>query len=414
MKSNTKEASTPKINMASLFVGTIVAFNLFPLLLLGSKFPMLDNVWKSFITLFLVIYVLLKIGTKLKAPRSYILFLLIITGYQLLNPLINGDFPLNIRDLMSLSYLPLAFFLYFIALVRQKMNSTEVNKFLKYFVLFCVILCAYNLVINLSALKSLSTFTKPYDINFSSIFSNRNIFAFYLYTASASNVYLLRKDTRSNSLIATMVLLVTSLVLTLSRTSIIAFGVFVITYTFLAYGLRSLIKLIVPIAAASTLILKSDNARNLIETNLIRADAGLSGRDIAYSYAQKLLVNQDPIFGVGYFKSLEKLKIETGLSHFHNSYLTVYLYGGLSLTLMYFMAMGFGVLKSLSIFKHNKLLGSFLLAYIISYVAYSFTESIPLFGPAATNYIATVFVMLIPLYVTNGMMKEPARVYHEN
>lgn len=388
--------------MGAIFIVCIVCFNLFPLFTLGTSTSALDNIWKSLIIPFVMLFAVYKTRSRPRTRKSYIVFFLLLLMYQFLNPMINGDFPTNIKDLASLLFLPITYLLFFVTLGTQKMDGDQMTKFFKRFIIFALILCALNLVINYSQLRSLSLVIRPYDINFASIFPNRNIFGYYLYMAAAVNMYVLAKERKYLLYRISFVIILTNLLLTLSRTSLVAFVIFLITYSVLSGGYKTLAKWLIYAVIISTIVLSSAPVINFVNVNFIRKEAGLSGRDIAYDYSGELLINSNGLTGVGYFKSLEKLQERTGLYHFHDTYLTIFMYGGISLTLIYLVAIGFSLKKSFLIMKYDKKIGAFFVASLISYLAYSITESLPIFTPTANGFIATIFVILLPLYVANS------------
>jgi len=380
----------------------IVAANLFQIFGLYQQYPILDVIWKAVILLYLIAYAAYKAPRPLRIYGGYWAFFLGFLLYQVLNPIVSGDLPASLSDIVALIIPPTLFFIFMILFNNVSMNAKVFEKFLKLFIAFVIFACVFNFVVNYGVITSITSDVEGYQLALSSFFDNRNTFGFYLFLGIVSNIFLLlNKQTRSVILYTTLAIMLTSLLLTLSRTSIIALIVCLTCFLILQNRTMLYVKGFLIAGAMGLVIILSPSLLGFIKENIIRADSGLTGRDYVYSSALNIAQDTNILFGAGYNSSIETLNQSTGYSSTHNSYLSVLVRGGVILFGMFVMGIIFSIRKILQVRKSNVQLGDLLLSILVGYLIYSFTESRVFFFSSVPDFIVTVFVILVPLYLSN-------------
>lgn len=391
------------VKIAIYLFGYIVAASIFQILLLSVKFSAYDNIWKSFVLIFTLLIGLLKVRKSLLAISTYWLVFTLLVLYQAMAPLLNGSIPTTIQSSTFMIFPIAIIFLFIIMLGKAEVDEVEIKKFFNLLVLFSIYACLVNMVVNSVAISAITAETKPYQFAFSSFFNNRNTFAYYLFISGACNIYLLYIDKKLIYKLSFSIIMI-NLLFTLSRSSILAFVIFIAAFTLLTGDRKLLAKIILLISTLIIIFISVPTLSNLASNNILRADSGLSGRSQVYLYAKEYIYNSDfshLIFGSGQQEPYTGLEEKTGLTSFHNTYLTVVITGGLTLFLFFWSGVIFSFSKILIIYRSNRILGSFFGAILLCYLIYSMSESLTLFMPSVSDFIATVLVIILPLYLSN-------------
>lgn len=407
-----KNITKQNLNFAFVFIVYIIAANLFQILGIYEQYPALDSAWKAAVLLGLLGFTIFKVRKAPTINRKYWPFFIALLLYQLINPLVTGDIPGSIGEITAIAFPPISFFVFLILFNTYNINEEQLMLFMKLFVIFILYACIFNIFVNYDIITSLSTSIRSYELNLSSFFDNRNTFGFYLFLAAACNFYLILKNRRNLFFYFTMLIIVGSLLLTLSRSSMVALLVFLLAFLILENRIKLYFKYFVACVGIIVAIATIPSLNEFITNNVIREEAGLSGRDAVYSQAAGLLnTGKDILFGIGYNSSQAQLEQQTGYTSAHNTYLAILMRGGVLLLSFFIVAMIFAANKMAKVRQHNQQLGNFFIALLISYLVYSFTESQVIFFSSVTSFTITTFIIFIPLYLSNYYAD---RVKHAN
>lgn len=407
-KSTTKQ----NLNFAFVFIVYIIAANLFQILGIYEQYPTLDSAWKATVLLGLLSFTIFKVRKAPTINRSYWPFFVALLLYQLVNPLVTGDIPRSIGEITAIAFPPISFFVFLILFNTYNMNERQLMLFMKLFVIFILYACIFNIFVNYDIITSLSTNVRSYELNLSAFFDNRNTFGFYLFLAAACNFYLILKNRRNLFFYFTIFVIIGSLLLTLSRSSIVALMVFLLAFLVLENRIKLYFKYLAACIGIIVAVAMIPSLNEFITNNVIREEAGLSGRDAVYTQAAGLLdTGKDILFGIGYNNSQSQLEQQTGYTSAHNTYLAILIRGGVLLLSFFIIAMIFAANKMTKVRQYNKQLGNFLIALLISYLIYSFAESQVIFFSSVTSFTITTFIILIPLYLSNSYT---SRTKHAN
>jgi hypothetical protein len=391
-----QDKSIPRVLFA-YFVG----INLFQILQLSLRYPAYDTIWKGILIIGIVLYAVHAARYVINLNKWYLLGFAAILITQIVSPVFTSDFS-SLTSGITTYFMPsITYLVFMILLGRSKINKKQLLYFAKLIVYFAVYACLFNIAVNYSSILSISSSTKSYELSFSSFFNNRNTFALYLFLGAACNSFVLQSKERKHIYKITLVIILASLALTLSRSAITALLIFLGVYLVLNKRSSYIVKASFLVILASLWGSRIQYIKEFIVLNLVRAGAGLSGRERVYQFAINNFERSSLLFGYGYNDAALKLKQSVGLTSYHNSYIAAFMYGGLSLFTLFISILVFSYMKILSIKKHDTQSSVFFMSLLIAYLVYSLTESQLLFHSSATNFILSTFIVFLPLYMSN-------------
>jgi len=390
------------INFSVLFILYVVAANLFQILGIYTQYPGLDALWKAIILMVLLMYAWHKAPRPLVVRPGYWLMFALLSLHQILSPLITEDMPSGLGGITALVFPIISFFVFMILLNKLELDRPQLDRLFKLLIGFVVFACLLNMVNNIEQIMSLSADVKAYELAFSSFFDNRNTFGYYLFISSAAFIYLLsQKRYRKPGWLILFGFILFNLVLTLSRTSILATLVFLIVFTAVGFGLRPFLKVIAVLVFTLGALLAVPSVRDFVVSNVVREDSGLSGRDEVYRESVNIWLESSVFVGAGFNESQDKLESKTGYTSTHNTYLALLIRGGAVLFTLFVFAILFSVSKIRAVLMRERVVGGMLAGLLVAYLVYSMSESQILFFSSVPSFIASVTVIVLPLYLSN-------------
>ncbi len=202
---------------------------------------------------------------------------------------------------------------------------------MKYLLFFSIIACIYNLVFNFTEIISIRYITSGYELNLKSFFVNRNQFGSFLFISIVAHYYLLSGKKVQVLNIFIFALQITNLTLTMSRGAILASAIFfIILYLQHLKNIRVITSIIILISLMIFVILLSNKIMDFISDNILRLDAGVTGRSEIWEMGLTVLAQNNIINGVGYFTGVELAKAQGfQFQEFHSLYIDTLVNGGI-------------------------------------------------------------------------------------
>ena len=347
----------------------------------------------------------MKINTLILFIVSLVLFIIqikniIIKKYQLM-------------DIFNIGCQFVNIVLLFITMMNVKIEEKNISHFMKAMVVFGILACINNVILYFNEiLQTLGLQKGTYMVNIKSFFANRNQFAFFMYVAIIADLFIILKENKlSYKLI--LFLFFINLFFTMSRTGILAVGIFIFIYFLTIDKLNKKTKFVLIvfaiIALLGTIFVINEINPSLIK-KLVRFERikDLSGRTDIWERGINLL-KESPInvlFGVGRFQGTELLKFgKKSFSQFHNIYIDSLVTGGIVELLFVLYIYGFVIRK---IFKSDieKKYKSLYLTMFITFAIYICFESFGRFSIGASDTLCLIFFVTIPLLHANSSNAE--------
>lgn len=305
---------------------------------------------------------------------------------------------INISTFNNIINSALLILVYYILFSNLKLTEKNIIDFCTRYLWFVFLSCIYNIVYNFYDLLNIFSLVNGYSHYFMSYFGNRNTFGLFLVAAILIyyllNIYVPKYKYYRFFLI----FFIFNLLITFSRTSILATIIFLSVYVVLNYKLfvkYNIKKLILYFLVSITLImifLTRNNLLNYVIDVFVRPSHILAGRDAIWIYSFNLWVNNNILFGTG--NIYYALKLNNSLNNYscHNIFLTILNRGGIVLFIIYIIIFYKIFIK----IKENKNIFLWYVPAFISYIFIGLFESPLLFFN--TIYAETIFgIILITL-----------------
>ena len=240
-----------------------------------------------------------------------------------------------------------------------------------------------------------------YGISLSGLFYSKNIYGAFLALSMCADLYLYKSGTR-NRIKGVLICIVkfVGIIMSFSRAALIQ-SLIVIFLFFWFERRRSYKEWIVVIMIAifaGAYISTHPDFIEIIEQRIFRLGVGDAGREVARKMAIAKIPQKSMsiLFGIGY-AGIDTLDLDID-----NSFYNVYFSGGIVKTILYVGLIFESFVSSIRLKKTNLYLGNICLAVGISYVVYSYFESVPLFELGITNFCFMLFMYIVPIgmYIT--------------
>ncbi|WP_297637047.1 O-antigen ligase family protein [uncultured Clostridium sp.] len=328
----------------------------------------------------------------------------IIVLYYLINTIISNFLvkPEWIKNGMNI-YVSLIITTLYISIFLMFYNGAQIDdqgieKIAKVQISVMLWACIYNLIKNYKYIGASLISNSTYEYEFSSFFTNRNTFSFFIVIGIVS-IYLLKERNR-----IILIFFMINLILTNSRGGIFSVIIFMIIRSILI-NKKNIVKelgKIILIVVIIILGLKILGLESYVVEKIVRAESGVTSRDDIWKIGIDSWKNGSLFWGIGETYAKNILTNITGNSSFHNTYISLLLYGGVTLFLFWVLLIKKAFKESLKVIKYNISIGSTLVAFIIAYLAYSCIETNMLFGTSAINVATTIILVIIPHYYLNN------------
>lgn len=358
-------------------------------------------IWDALMIILLFGYCLMK---KYKIPKNKLPFVIYFM-LVFLSQIIAYSFSLK-DNLINPLYmiLPLLYFVHFFCsfiLIGGQKDRYNFNLFFKYFLIFVLFACVYNIAINYSNFSNIFKFNNKY-LGFSSFFNHRNGFGQLLFFGIVTNTIILSRENEKKYWLS-MAFILLNLILTFSRTSILAtivFGFFYYMQNLLTSNSKSKVFkafiLTVLICICVIMILMNKNIMNFLNYYVFRSEDGLSGRDTVWSIAFSKLTGIRIFIGYGIGSSSTLLET-VNLTNSHNTFIEILLTGGIVLFSLYIIIFGV-ILKKILNFK-DKNLKKIYTSFYSAFMVYMMFEKVLLYSTGYAPIMFTIFLSLIPCLV---------------
>lgn len=309
---------------------------------------------------------------------------------------------------------------------HYKLTLSQAQKFMRWFVQFSIAACIYNFFINYGIIVKVILGLNNKYVQISSFLPNRNTFGFLLVCAIYALLFIMNLHYEKWHLFA-FILFVFNLILTMSRTSIIATAIIIICeIVYMCISKDITIKMVLEKIFSSmqlvrkhgviifTLcilfiisfagILYQGNFRgDSFQSQILRTGdiSNASGRFGLWEMAVSIW-KENPIFGVGRFQAVSVLEqAGSSLNQFHNAYIEALVsYGvfGLCLMLTLFIWIIVRILKS----TLNNNIKVVLISFYLSIAFQSLLETRIRFACGLVDTFTIFFIVLIPLLLANA------------
>lgn len=344
------------------------------------------------------------INNKTRIQIIWIFIAIFLAVFQLITMVLDlvVGLSINVFDIINSYAEALNFILLFGVMTNVKVKREQLMLFMKYVVIFSVVACLYNLVINWNQIAHLGYMTSGYQVDLKSFFANRNQFGAFIFVSIVAHVYMLTGKRIKMTHILIFLLQLLSVMLTMSRGSILACVVFFVL--FYIQNLKN-IKSVFFIGGLWTVLLfvivSNHKLMAFITKYIIREDAGLSGRSSIWSMGINVAIKHNIINGVGYYTGLDMAKSQ-GLQfdEFHSLYIDKLVEGGIIGLAFLILVLTFVFYRCLAKCGDKPVKRVYTASFIAILVLGAF-ESVSFFSIGYVDTIMTIFFVTIPLLLSN-------------
>ena len=314
----------------------------------------------------------------------------------------------EIMDVFNIGCQFINILLLFIVILNMKSEEKYIFYFMNAMIILGIFACINNMILYFDEiLQTLGLQKGAFMVNIKSFFANRNQFAFFMYVAIIADLFMVLKE---NKLIHKSLLLLffVNLFFTMSRTGILAVGIFVFIYFLLTDKLNKKTKfilLVLGIICLVGMVYVINEVNPTLIQKLVRFERikDLSGRTDIWARGINLL-KESPInmfFGVGRFQGTELLKFEKkSFSQFHNIYIDSLITGGI-MELLFILYIYAVVIKNVLKSDIDRKYKNLYLAMFITFAIYICFESFGRFSIGCSDTLCLIFFVTIPLLHAN-------------
>lgn len=337
---------------------------------------------------FLLLCNLKKVNKKMIVLPFILIVVRVIPSLLSFSKLSNGDI---IKQLgFDFSYIILGLCVLTINYSKNSASSFHFDKFAKAIIFSVLIFCTYNIFINVSNLIYFSNVQYRYLINFSSFYSNKNLFGemILLGLFAIHYLYTYKKSFLLNGI---HVFFALSLLLTLCRTAILSYCFFVLSSLLLKKNYKKFFYFLI-ILVFAYLLVKSSYFQ-IITNYIIRVDEMDSGRIRIWRICFNEF-SKSPLLGYGELYISNIINNITGVTGMHSWYLKLLLCGGLFNATLFLVLFYDIFKKSLYLLKRKS--NVFCISCITSILVYGLFEEINIFEYDFINLCFTVILLIIP------------------
>lgn len=317
------------------------------------------------------------------------------------------------RTIVSYVFPLLFLFLSFVYGSNYKIGQKEYVIFLNCVIAVVAYSAIYAVIFKNEYFTQAFSISSAYGNELSSFFVSNHEYGMYLLAGIIACIVCLEykkdKPFKSKALyLLCIVLFIINLILTFSRTSILAMVGFLAIY--ILFRGKSKIKAwsIVSVVAIILAYAFFEPFREFV-LKIVLKENNSAGRDVLYELAVDFYKESDfvhQLFGSGIQAARSFFDVETSHGSVHNGYLQVLVYyGAVGLIFM----IGFIISRlnaSIKLIKKNKLVGIILLSLTVSCALLMFTNTTILFNSPIDSFFLTAFFIVIPKYLENAVMNQ--------
>lgn len=323
--------------------------------------------------------------------------------------LLSGD-SISASNLISYSYPVLLVLLAFGIGNDFQINQKEFFFFLNGVILVTLYAALYAIFFQTDYFRMALSRNAAYGYELSSFFYSSHEYGMYLvYSIIACLICMetdMKKGVKKKLLyVAAIIVFLLNLVLTFSRTSLLALAVFAAAYCFVGKWSKLRKWALTAGGCAIVAVIFSEKLQNFIRLVLFKKQNGLGERGDLYRLAVNLFWDGPPIkkmFGHG-VEIQQFFRGALGHKDVHNAYLQVLLYFGL-IGLAFLLGIFLSQLRAnIRLYRYSRFYSVMFSAFLFSALAMMLTNTAIIFTSPIDSFFLTVFVVLVPKYVRNAI-----------
>ncbi len=292
-------------------------------------------------------------------------------------------------------------------------NKKQLMFILNGVILVVLYMVVYALIFKTSQFANALSLRSAYGSELSSFLLSSHEYGLYLSIATISAIicYELKGACPLSQkwyYVAVIPLFLLNILLTFSRTSMLGIGIALVIYCI--FGKKSILKRLIIICGviALLIVINVDMFRDFF-IRIVFKEGELAGRDELAVLAIEKFENaslSQKLFGFGDTAFRAYAQRIAKHSSIHNAYLQILLSYGLIPLLFLAIYLIYDVFYCIRLCKHNKFIGILFLAIVLFGTAIMFTNTTMLFMSPIDSYFLTVFVVMLPKYVGNAIIKK--------
>ena len=365
-----------------------------------------DVVLKTCLLIWLIFWYIFWIPTARFSYKGVLLFIIF-----LFSQLITFCFETGSGLSVLVTYIFPSLFLFF-SLVYGNGYKIDTAQYIIF--LHCVIIVAaysalYALIFKTEQFLSAFSISSAYGNELTSFFVSNHEYGMYMIGGIISCILCLelrRKEIflKKITYVLCLILFIPNLILTFSRTSMLAMVIFLFLYFSFAGKVKGRWIFVISVMAIVIAWLSIEPARKFIY-EIILKENNMAGRDDLYALAIRYFKEGtiwQRLFGRGI--SAPRAYFEMMLDHgsVHNGYLQVLLYYGIiGLGFMvYFLIHRF--ISVIKIIRKDRFVGVVCLGLVVVCISLMFTNTSIIFNSPIDSFFLTMFTIIVPKYLGNG------------
>ena len=371
----------------------------------GSTGSFADTLIKTCLILFLVVYYLLH--TSAFSAKAFAL--VVIFGANMAISYLN-ETSISLRNILTY-FFPVVFaFLSCCTGARFQINRKKLLRFMQVIIAIVFYMAIYAIVATPEKFFRALTTSTAYGNELTSFFVSNHEYGLYLMagiTACLLCFELDRKRTalKNLGLAICMAIFGVNLILTYSRTSMLATALIVLAYLLLNRKSRTAKLLFLFLLTVAVLVAVIPQLREYF-LKIVLKDNNLSGRDDLATLSGETFKGgslREKIWGHGATSMAGFFREEADHASVHNAYLQVMLYFGITALGAMVLFLASQLVANIKLIKANRVLGVLFTGVTLACVSTMFTNTAVLFSSPIDSFFLTVFTVLVPRYVKNSI-----------
>lgn len=323
--------------------------------------------------------------------------------------LLSGD-SISAGNLISYSYPVLLGLLSFGIGNDFQINQKEFFFFLNGVILVTLYAALYAIFFQTEYFRMALSRNVAYGYELTSFFISNHEYGMYLVYSIIACLICMETDRQASAkrklfYTVAIVVFLPNLILTFSRTSLLAMVVFVAAYFFVGKWSHLRKWAVAAISCAVVAVIVSVKLQNFLQLLLFKKQDGLGARGELYRFAKALFWDGTPIqklFGRG-IEVRTIFEDALGLGSVHNAYLQVLLYFGL-IGLLFLLGLFLSQLRAnIRLYRYSRFYSVMFSAFLFSALAMMLTNTAIIFTSPIDSFFLTVLVILVPKYVRNAI-----------
>lgn len=367
----------------------------------------------------LILFSFLKCSRTIHVKNTILIFALTVAT---LPPLISDE-AMGMSEIIYYLYPPLLCFCVYGIGHRISINKKEMIMFFNVIIATVWYVVIYALIFCTDQFMSAFSISSAYGNELSSFLISSHEYGMYLTFGIVFAVICLELNRPKGFIklfyVSTIIVFAVNLILTFSRTSILAFAVILTTYMLFARKSKYKRFFIVSLILLLAVYLFSDTIRTFVDDIVFKGNSS-SGRDELLNVGLKLYSESslfEQIFGMPYSKYLSTVEVATAHASLHNAYIQSLVTNGAVGLLFILTILMTSLSTCIRTFKKSreyKNLAVFFVGLVFGSMSFMLTNTGVLFGSLIDSYFLTVCAIIVPKYVCNaiqnGIFDDPSNV----